>query len=183
MELYTLILAILPIITGFGGIYYGNRLSSKSQIKQSKLLSLIEHKKKWMGDLRNEVAEYVVRWSEYQHAEGIIKLKQYSTLSDNEWNSLTNDLMKAFTLLISSKLKVDCLLDKDIENHNELDKLLRELLSKKITENISKKDVDGKIIVDKDELAGTLLNKIIFITSKILLDETKSLKSIEKEIN
>jgi len=179
MEWYTFILAILPIITGFGGLWYGNRLNTKSQIKHSILQSRIDEKKKWMSDLRLDMAEYIAILGENMFLIAIVNRQLNSpNPTEEEMKIKATEFYKNYTKLLSSRLKVDCLLDDNIKNQSEL----KTLIYKTMDLTRSSKE-DGTKIEDKFTQLGSFIREINTLTTQLIKEESEKLKQIEKEIN
>ncbi len=172
IEWSNVIIAISTILSGLIGLLLGNHLSSKSQVKKSKLQSLIDEKNKWINDLRNDVAEFVGSWSNYE----LTNIQRISR--NNPEPRLISESNKFFTLLISSKFKVDCLLDSVKENHINLKNKTDELITLMSTAKLENKDMDYV-----GSQAGDIIKEITKITNELITEEKGNLRGIEKEID
>ena len=180
MDLSIIIISVLvPLTIGFGGIMLGNYLTTKSQIKHSKFQSQIDEKKKWINDLRLDMAEFIERWSVFDNVDELYQ--SHSIKKDEEEEKLLEkDLRMASTQVLSTQLKVMCLLDKKVDKQNILLNKMRDLVNSKY----NMQELNGIKMNDSEigQKIGTLIGDIINIVSELIQDETEKLKQIEKEI-
>lgn len=180
MDWSNIIIGTSTLIGTLGGLWLGNHLSSKSQIKQSKLQSRNDEKKKWMNDLRLDTYEFISICYNYLLLDIDIshKLKTMD-LEFDEAKQIPSQIYLLFAKVLSSKMKVECLLDVRIEKQLKLKNKINELMR---VGNIPEQENIYKTLDLFFNPLRIVLEDITKLTNDIIIEETEKLKEIEKEI-